>query len=91
MQNNKRTGFAGWMRDKGYYIVLVLCVAAVGISGYLYFSHNTTPDGDAAAAAAMQDPALTEDSASDAELEPDAAQQTIQSDMTLYAGWQTLP
>lgn len=54
MQNNKRTGFAGWMRDKGYYIVLLLCVAAVGISGYLYFSQSAAPEGEAAAAAAMQ-------------------------------------
>lgn len=59
MQNNKRTGFAGWMRDKGYYIVLVLCVAAVGISGYLYFSQSTTPDAEAAAAAAMEENAVT--------------------------------
>ncbi|MEI3129616.1 MAG: hypothetical protein V8S89_01725 [Oscillospiraceae bacterium] len=30
MQNNdEHTGFKGWMRDKGYYIVLVLCIAAV--------------------------------------------------------------
>ena len=59
MQNNKRTGFAGWMRDKGYYIVLVLCVAAVGISGYLYFSQSTTPDAEAAAAAATEENAVT--------------------------------
>lgn len=56
MQNNKRTGLAGWLRDKGYYIVLVLCVAAVGISGYLYFSHSGTPENEATAAAAMQQP-----------------------------------
>lgn len=54
MQNNKSSGFTSWMRDKGYYIVLVLCVAAVGISGYLYFSQSATPEGEATAAAAME-------------------------------------
>ena len=47
MQNNKQPGFKGWMRDKGYYIVLVLCVAAVGISGYLYFNQTASPDSEA--------------------------------------------
>ena len=54
--NNKHTGFKGWMRDKGYYIVLVLCIAAVGISGYLYFNQSAAPDADAAPTAALQTP-----------------------------------
>ena len=85
MQNNKRSGFAGWMRDKGYYIVLVLCVAAVGISGYLYFTHNDTPQGDVAAAASMQDPAISENQAAyeEGNPEPDAATQTIALQMPL--------
>ena len=34
MQNNKKFGsFAG----KGYYIALILCAAAIGITGYLYY------------------------------------------------------
>ena len=35
MSNNKQTGrgFAG----KGYYIALILCATAIGISGYLYY------------------------------------------------------
>lgn len=41
MQNNKPTGsFKQWLRNKGYYIVLFLCVAAVGISGYLFLRTN---------------------------------------------------
>lgn len=39
MQNNpekKPNPFKTFLRDKGYYIVLVLCVAAVGVSGYLF-------------------------------------------------------
>ena len=37
MSDNKHTGrgFAG----KGYYIALILCAAAIGITGYLY-AHN---------------------------------------------------
>lgn len=54
--NNKHTGFKGWMRNKGYYIVLVLCIAAVGISGYLYFNQSAAPDADAAPTAALQTP-----------------------------------
>lgn len=39
MQNDNQKGnnaFRLFLRDKGYYIVLVLCVAVVGISGYLF-------------------------------------------------------
>jgi len=48
MQNNKKFGsFAG----KGYYIALILCAAAIGITGYLYYrnlSENTlSKDPDA--------------------------------------------
>ena len=42
MSNNKQTGrgFAG----KGYYIALILCATAIGISGYLYYRNvNDTP------------------------------------------------
>ena len=41
----------GWknLQDKGYYIVLTLCIIAVGISGYIFVStairqNNATPD-----------------------------------------------
>ena len=39
MQNHpekKSHGFKQFLKDKGYYIVLFLCVAAVGVSGYLF-------------------------------------------------------
>ena len=40
MSNNKRSGsFAG----KGYYIALILCAAAIGITGYLYYQSATEP------------------------------------------------
>lgn len=39
MQNHPNQPFkaiAKFLKDKGYYMVLVLCVAAVGVSGYLF-------------------------------------------------------
>ena len=38
-QKHKGRGFSG----KGYYIALILCAAAIGISGYLYY-RNANPD-----------------------------------------------
>ena len=35
--------FSGNISGKGYYIALILCAAAIGISGYLYY-RNTTND-----------------------------------------------
>ncbi len=41
MSNRKNTGsFSG----KGYYIALILCAAAIGISGYLYYQNANEPD-----------------------------------------------
>ncbi len=41
MSNRKNTGsFSG----KGYYIALILCAAAIGISGYLYYRNANKPD-----------------------------------------------
>ena len=40
MSNRKNTGsFSG----KGYYIALILCAAAIGISGYLYYQNANEP------------------------------------------------
>ena len=36
-----------FMEGKGFYIVLFLCVAAIGISGYYLFSSLDMGDGDA--------------------------------------------
>ncbi len=36
MSKRKFSGFAG----KGYYIALILCAVAIGISGYLYYANN---------------------------------------------------
>ena len=40
MSNNKRNG---GIFGKGYYIALILCAAAIGITGYVYY-RNTTQD-----------------------------------------------
>ena len=38
MRNQKNTGRS--FNGKGYYIALILCAAAIGISGYLYYQNN---------------------------------------------------
>ena len=38
MSDNKRTGRS--FNGKGYYIALILCAAAIGISGYLYYQNT---------------------------------------------------
>ena len=39
--NSNKKWFGNKFAGKGYYIALVLCAVAIGISGYLYY-HNTT-------------------------------------------------
>ena len=41
MSDNKRTGFG--LNGKGYYIALILCAAAIGITSYVYY-RNDEPD-----------------------------------------------
>ena len=35
---NKENGFGRFVKEKGYYIVLLLCAVAIGVSGYLLLS-----------------------------------------------------
>ena len=42
MSDNKRTGRG--MFGKGYYIALILCAAAIGITGYLYYQNANEND-----------------------------------------------
>ncbi len=42
MSDNKRTGRG--MFGKGYYIALILCAAAIGITGYLYYRNASEDD-----------------------------------------------
>jgi len=41
--NNKSKGFRSFVKEKGYYIVLLLCAAAVGTSGYFLLTRDKTP------------------------------------------------
>lgn len=40
---------------KGYYIALVLCAAAIGVSGYLYYRNANQTDSDVPAAVTQED------------------------------------
>ena len=44
MQNNKSKGFRSFVKEKGYYIVLLLCAAAVGVSGYFLLTDRSDPE-----------------------------------------------
>ena len=61
--NNNKKSFGSRFAGKGYYIALVLCAVAIGISGYLYY-HNT---GDPS----LEDPNATIDA-----LGPNGSQNT---------------
>lgn len=65
MSNNKHTG---GMFGKGYYIALILCAAAIGISGFLYYRNANETD------TSLQEPVsgITEPVAAPAE-DPDVA------------------
>jgi len=53
--SDKKKHFTGKFAGKGYYIALVLCAIAIGISGYLYY-HNASVD-----APSLEDPNATVD------------------------------
>lgn len=41
--NNKSKGFRSFVKEKGYYIVLLLCAVAVATSGYFLLTADKTP------------------------------------------------
>lgn len=43
MHNNKFKGLRTFVKEKGYYIVLLLCAAAVGVSGYFLLTGKDEP------------------------------------------------
>ena len=49
--SNKNNRFSA----KGYYIALVLCAAAIGVSGYLYYRNLDRPEADVPAAVTQQE------------------------------------
>ncbi len=42
--SDKKKQFLNKIADKGYYIALILCAAAIGISGYLYYRNANEED-----------------------------------------------
>ena len=57
---NKKTSFS--FKGKGYYIALILCAVAIGISGYLYYQNTQEP------AISLQDPGNQPGSNGDAQV-----------------------
>ena len=56
--------FSSSINGKGYYIALILCAVAIGISGYLYYRNTNEPSPqlqDPTTATGMTDPSQTED------------------------------
>ena len=51
-----KKNFSGNISGKGYYIALILCAVAIGISGYLYYRNTNEPAADA-----VQQPAAVMD------------------------------
>ena len=41
--SDKKKQFLNKIAGKGYYIALILCAAAIGISGYLYYHNGHRP------------------------------------------------
>ena len=50
MSNNNKGGIFG----KGYYIALILCAAAIGISGYVYYRNTNETESQLQAAVSQQ-------------------------------------
>ena len=79
MSDNKRNGM---LRGKGYYIALIACAAAIGISGYVYYSNTGTetalsdPDTPVVATDSVQ---TTRSSAPTRPYSTDPTQSTVQA------------
>ena len=84
MKSRKNTGkFAG----KGYYIALILCAAAIGISGYMYYRNANTQEPQA------DDPALNvgvidpDDDIAAIATTPDGQTPTQSTETPIKTGW----
>ena len=88
MRNNKTFGIGG----KGYYIALVLCAAAIGITGYVYRNNQKKVEqvslletqevalrASETTAAATEQPATKGTAPSRAETQPPQTQATVPS------------
>ena len=74
MSDNKRTGRS--FNGKGYYIALILCAVAIGISGYLYYQ-NTQPQEESLLVQEEPQEQLLLDAAGTEALEAIATQPTM--------------
>ena len=76
MSNNNKGGIYG----KGYYIALILCATAIGISGYVYYRNANEPQNQQAVVSdAVVTPASGEDMAV-VVIQPQDAQEVIGKD-----------
>lgn len=55
--NNKSKGFRSFLKEKGYYIVLLLCAVAVGTSGYFLLRPSKAPTTEESSLGASQNEA----------------------------------
>ena len=67
--NNNKKSFGSKFAGKGYYIALVLCAVAIGISGYLYYRNTNNPS--------LEDPNATIDA-----MNPDTTNGTVPTQPT---------
>ena len=85
MKSRKNTGkFAG----KGYYIALILCATAIGISGYMYYRNANTQDpqgNDPSANVGVIDP--TDDGIAAIATQPNGQTPTQSTDAPIKTGW----
>lgn len=65
MQNNKSKGFRSFVKEKGYYIVLLLCIVAVGVSGYFLLSGKNQTEPEEVLANATVPPSTSKTSATE--------------------------
>ncbi len=78
MSNNNKKSFGSRFAGKGYYIALVLCAVAIGISGYLYYHNTSNPS--------LDDPNATIDA-----LNPNGSQDTNPSTVPSSSTQPTVP
>lgn len=79
MQNNKSKGFRSFIKGKGYYIVLLLCAVAVGVSGFFLFK-GSEPAENNPASESIQSSVQTTGSTEEKVADVIATQETQQSE-----------
>ncbi len=82
MKSRKNTGkFAG----KGYYIALILCAVAIGISGYMYYRNANTQTDDPSKNTGVIDP--NDDGIAAIATQPDGQLPTQATQTPIKTGW----